>query len=273
VSDEILYEVEDPVALITLNRPDALNAWTSTMDDALSDAVRRAERDPKVVGIIITGAGRGFSAGADMKGLANLADAEPSEAGEASAFEAPDEGDFSGRFTYLLDVGKPIIAAVNGPVAGMSYPLALCCDLRFVSPKALFVTAFSQRGLVAEWGLSWLLPRLVGPSVALDLLYSSRRVDGAEAVELGLANRLVEADDLVAFSRRYIEDLAANGAPASFAAMKRQVYSQMHAGLGAAELDSQRLMAESFARPDFAEGVKSFTEKRLPNFGRVGGDG
>jgi enoyl-CoA hydratase/carnithine racemase len=180
------------------------------------------------------------------------------------------EGDFAGRFPSLMAIDKPIIAAVNGAVAGMAYPFALCCDLRVVTPDALFLTAFAQRGLIAEWGLSWVLPRLVGPAVALDLLFSSRRVKGEEALALGLANYLVEPDELLGFCRDYIVDLATRCSPASIAVMKRQVYEQLHAGLGSAERDAQRLMAASFGRPDFAEGVRSFVEKRSPQFPRLG---
>jgi enoyl-CoA hydratase/carnithine racemase len=271
VYDEILYDVDDPVAVITLNRPAALNAWTNTMETEIRDAMRRAEADSAVVGIVVTGAGRGFCAGADMNLLSDL-----TEGGEGSGLAAagpptrrPD-GDFGGRFPYVMTIDKPVIAAVNGAVAGMAFPFALCCDLRVVTPDALFITAFAQRGLIAEWGLSWLLPRLVGPAVALDLLFSSRRVNGEEAMGLGLANYLVAPEELLNFCREYIENLARSCSPASLAVMKRQVYEQLHRGLGAAEADSQELMIESFARPDFKEGVRSFLEKRPPSFDRLG---
>ena len=267
--EDIRYEVSDPVATITFNRPASLNAWTSKMDGEIKDALARAEADPAVVGIIITGEGRAFCAGADMNLLSNIA----SGGGDAAASleeesSAPSTGDFDGRFPYLMSIEKPIIAAVNGPVAGMAFPFALCCDIRVVSPDALFLTAFAQRGLIAEWGLSWLLPRLVGPAVALDLLFTSRRVGGQEAFDLGMANYIVEADELLAFCRTYIENLARSSSPASMAVMKRQVYEQLHQGLGAAEVDSQRLMVDSFRRPDFAEGVQSFLQKRPPEFAR-----
>ncbi len=277
---DILYDVDDPVATITLNRPDQLNAWTPRMGHEVEDAMRKAEADPSVVGIIVTGAGRGFCAGADMKGLSSLASGEGSAGGGADRGDESDAGgealigdgsDFGGRLMYPMAISKPVLAAVNGAVAGMAYPFVLAADIRVASRQALFVTAFAHRGLIAEWGLSWLLPRLVGPSAALDLLFSSRRVDGEEALRLGLVNYMVDADDLVPFCRRYIQDLAAKGSPASYAVMKRQVYEQMHRGLGAAEQESQQLMQESFDRPDFAEGVKSFTERRPPQFPRVGG--
>ena len=276
--EEILYEVTDPVATITLNRPASLNAWTNTMDSEIKDAIARANADRSVVGIIITGAGRAFCAGADMKTLSALTEGASPESANTSSNEtspndsrAPREadGDFSGRFPYLMMVDKPIIAAINGAVAGMAYPFSLCCDLRVVTPDAVFLTAFAQRGLIAEWGLSWLLPRLVGPSVALDLLMSSRKVRGEEALALGLANYLVQPDDLLGFCRRYIEQLAATSSPTSMAVMKRQVYEQLHEGLGVADAQAVRLMAESFTRSDFKEGVKSFLEKRPPSFGRL----
>ena len=277
--DEILYEVDDPVAVITLNRPDALNAWTDAMGGEITDAIQRAAADKSVVGIVVTGAGRAFCAGADMNLLSGIA-AGGDGGGVAAAPERArppegepgrdSDGDFAGRFPYLMTIDKPIIAAVNGAVAGMAYPFALCCDLRVVTPDALFLTAFAQRGLIAEWGLSWVLPRLVGPAVALDLLLSSRRVKGEEALALGLANYLVPPEELLDFCRNYIVDLATKCSPASMAVMKRQVYEQLHAGLGPAEREAQRLMVASFGRPDFKEGVTSFVEKRPPQFPRIG---
>jgi enoyl-CoA hydratase/carnithine racemase len=283
--EDIRYEVTDPVAVITLNRPQAMNAWTETMDREVRDALGRAAADRSVVGIVITGEGRAFCAGADMKTLSALSNSDASQrpdAGQTPTEPSPSknvderisrrDGDFDGRFPYLMAIDKPIIAAVNGAVAGMAFPFTLCCDFRVVTPDAVFLTAFAQRGLIAEWGLSWLLPRLVGPSVAMDLLISSRKVRGDEALRIGLANYLVDADQLLPFCRDYIEKLATACSPSSIAVMKRQVYEQLHSaggGLGVAELDSRRLMAESFERPDFAEGVKSFLEKRAPVFARL----
>jgi enoyl-CoA hydratase/carnithine racemase len=271
---QIRYEVADPVATITLDRPQALNAWTQRMGAEVRHAVHRAEVDPAVVGIVLTGAGRAFCAGADMNALSNLTQ------GGALDTDIPDElavppdpdrpDDLAGEYTYLLACRKPIIAAINGAIAGMAVPIAFCCDLRFMAGDAPMLTAFAQRGLIAEWGLSWLLPRLAGPSVALDLLLSSRRVSGTEAAALGLVNAAMPADEVLDHSCRYIEELADRCSPTSMAIMKRQVYAQLHDGLGSAERESQRLMVESFGRPDFAEGVSSFLEKRPPKFGRLG---
>jgi enoyl-CoA hydratase/carnithine racemase len=260
--EEILFEIDDPVAVITLNRPQALNAWTPSMEREVKDAVGIAERDPAVVGIIVTGAGRGFCAGADLKVLQEIQDSvEGGGVGQAGdGFDRllnPEAGDptwgedLRGTYTYLLSVPKPIIACINGPVAGMGVPIALSMDLRFMADDAVLLTAFAERGLIAEWGVSWLLGRLAGPSAALDLLISSRKVGAEEALALGLVNRVLPADQLVAEARAYIERLAERCSPASIAVMKRQVHQQANSGLGAAEKESVRLMTESYERPDF----------------------
>lgn len=272
--EQIIYEVSDPMATITLNRPDALNAWTNRMGAEVKHAVAAAEADKRVVAIVITGAGRGFCAGADLKGLQSLSaggaiDAVPAEFAAAAPGDPEANDDFRGTYTYLLSVRKPVIAAINGPVAGMAVPIVLACDIRFASDKALFTTAFSRRGLVAEWGLAWLLPRLVGPAHALDLLFSARRVDAEEACRLGLVNRVLPSDSLMGFVTDYVTELAKNCSPTSMMVMKRQVYEQLTARLGPAEKDAIELMIESFKRPDFREGVTSFVEKRTPKFDRV----
>jgi enoyl-CoA hydratase/carnithine racemase len=272
VYKDILYEVADPVATISLNRPDRLNAWTGRMGDELRHAVAQAEADSSVVAIVITGSGRGFCAGADMQSLKNL-----SEGGAAGAEEtdlSADPGDpglaeYRGRHSYLFSVRKPVIAVINGPCAGMGMPLVLSCDMRFASDRAIFTTAFSRRGLIAEWGLSWLLPLVVGPSHAFDLILSARRFDAAEAADLGMVNRVFPHDELMAETRAYIEDLATNCSPASLQIMKRQIYEDLTLSLDAAEKKAIKLMSASFDRPDFKEGVASFLEKRPPKFERI----
>lgn len=273
--EEIIYEVDDPVATITLNRPQALNAWTDRMGLEVRHAVAAAQGDPRVVGIVITGAGRGFCAGADMNRLSAVS------AGTYASETLPDDlaadpGDPSfgddlrlGTHTYLLSVPKPVIAAINGPVAGMAVPIVLACDLRFMAEDAVLVTAFAQRGLIAEWGISWLLPHLVGSAVALDLLFSSRKVTGVEAAALRLVNAALPRDEVLARAQQYVRDLAVTSSPASMAIMKRQVYQQLHAGMLEAEHEARQLMLESFGRPDFREGVDSFVERRPPNFKRL----
>jgi enoyl-CoA hydratase/carnithine racemase len=274
--EQIRYTVEDPVATITLNRPEVLNAWTDQMGFEVRHAVASAEHDRRVVGIVLTGAGRGFCAGADMRRLTAVS-AGDYQTDELPADLAADPGDpafgddlRSGTLTYLLSVPKPVIAAINGPVAGMAVPIVLACDMRFMASDAVLLTAFAQRGLVAEWGISFLLPRLVGPAAALDLLFSSRKVSGDEAARLGLVNAAMPGDQVLAHAQQYVRDLAATSSPTSMAIMKRQVYQQLHAGLLAAEREARELMVQSFGRPDFGEGVRSFTERRPPQFGRLG---
>ena len=269
---EIVYEVEDPVATITLNRPDALNAWTPTMEMELRDALTRAVADPAVVGIVLTGAGRAFCAGMDLKLLDAYA-AGDRDVLVADHVALPGEDwsdDLRGPYSFFLSLPKPIVAAINGPVVGMALAIVLACDLRFMADDAELATTFAERGLVAEYGLGWLLPKMVGPTVAMDLLFSARKVGGPEAVELGLANLSVPADQLLDVARAYVADLAARCSPASMATMKRQVYTHLHAGLGEAERESRRLMMASFERPDAAEGVRSFLKKRPPRFPRWG---
>ncbi|HUJ07177.1 MAG TPA: enoyl-CoA hydratase-related protein [Streptosporangiaceae bacterium] len=272
---EISYQVDDPVATITLNRPAVLNAWTDRMGFEVRHAVAAAERDPAVVGIVLTGAGRGFCSGADMNRLSALSAGEYTPEALADELRS-DPGDPSfgddlhlGTYTYLMSVPKPVVAAINGPVAGMAVPIVLACDIRFMAQDAIVTTAFAQRGLVAEWGTSWMLPRLVGTAVALDLLFSSRKITGTEAAALGLVNAALPAGEVLAHAQRYVCDLAATSSPLSMAIMKRQVYQQLHAGLLAAEREARALMLDSFGRPDFREGVQSFVQRRPPRFERL----
>lgn len=273
--DTIGYEVDDPAALITLNRPARLNAWTMTMAGELHDAVLRAGADRRVVGVIITGAGRAFCAGGDLKELKleDLSQLPPSDSNGHDQARPADASDVAGPFGYLMDLPKPVIAAINGPAVGMGAVLALWADLRFMASEAMLTMSFSQRGTVAESASSWLLPRLVGPAVALDLLLSSRRVAADEALRLGLVNDVAPAAGLTAMAREYIASLASTCSPASMAAMKRQVYSELHDGLAASARTSRRLLAEAASGGDIKEGWQAYLEKRPPRFARIGTDG
>jgi enoyl-CoA hydratase/carnithine racemase len=271
----ILYAVADPIATITLNRPDVLNAYTDQMGIELRDAFGRAERDQSVVGIVLTGAGRGFCAGADMNLLSELSGASGTKT-EPFLDTSPIPGDpgwgedLRGTYTYMLSIPKPVICVLNGAVAGMGLPIALACDLRFMSAEALITTAFASRGLIAEWGTSWLLAKLVGPATTLDLLYSARKIGGTEAEHMGLVNRTLPADQVLDYAVEYITGLAQTSSPTSMAVMKRQVYTELHRGLADAQGVAACYMMQSFESADFQEGVGSFLERRRPSFARIG---
>ena len=274
---DILYEVNDPVAIVTMNRPDVLNALTGRMMAEMRHAFAAAEKDPAVVGIVLTGAGRGFCAGADMGGLNATASGEGGVREDLSGLEAdpgnPDMGpNFDVTYSYLMALQKPLIAAINGPCAGLGVCYACLADMRVVERQAKFTSAFSQRGLIAEHGASWILPRLIGPGRALDLLWSARKFTGEEAKELGLAERLVEQGESLQVAIDYIKELASVVSPTSLKVIKAQVYRHLNMELGDAMKESNEWMAESLVREDFKEGVRSFMEKRLPEFKRVGED-
>jgi enoyl-CoA hydratase/carnithine racemase len=276
-NQETLYEVAKRVATITLNRPDKLNAWTTLMEQEVRAAMADAERDENVRVIVLTGAGRGFCAGADMsllstvatKGLDAAQRAQAVQSGEGAGFgsgEAGARADFQKKYSYFPALSKPVIAAINGPAVGLGLVIALYCDLRFASDAARFSTAFARRGLIAEYGMAWMLPRLVGHANALDLLFSARMIDAAEAFRIGLANQVYPCDVFQEKVREYAVELASNVSPRSLRVMKRQVYDAMFQTLGEAFDISEREMLASLRCEDFKEGVAHFVEKRAPIF-------
>jgi len=272
-NQETLYNVADRVATITLNRPDKLNAWTAIMEREVRSAIEEAERDENVRVIILTGAGRGFCAGADMSLLSSVAESGVDERvrkqASSSSTSGPVDGvraDFRKKYSYFPAVGKPVIAAINGPVVGLGLVIALYCDLRFASDAARFSTAFARRGLIAEYGLAWILPRLVGHANALDLLFSARMIDSAEALRMGLVNQIFPQDSFLAKVNEYARDVAANSSPRSTRIIKRQVYDAMFQTLEEAFDVAEREMLASLQCEDFKEGVAHFLEKRAPTF-------
>ncbi len=270
--EEILYEVSDWIATITLNRPDKLNAWTPRMEQEVRAAMSEAEKDDKVRVIILTGAGRGFCAGADMQvlntlsteGLEAVRHAQPQTSGGAGRDHV--RPDFQKQYSYFPAISKPIIAAVNGPTAGLGFVLMLYCDLRFASDQARFGTAFARRGLIAEHGISWMLPRLIGLANALDLLFSARMIDAQEALRMGLVSRLFPHEQLIAETRAYATELARLVSPRSLRVMKEQVYNAQFQTLAEAIEVANAEMLKSFECADFKEGIAHFLEKRAPVF-------
>ena len=272
--EHTLYDVSDRVATVTLNRPQKLNAWTRKMGSEVIDCMRRADADDEVRVIVITGAGRGFCAGADMDDLSSLSgsDLAGTDTQELLKRVVPDsdvEGarrDFRRTYSYFPAISKPVIAAVNGAAAGLGFIMMLYCDIRFASDKAKFTTAFSRRGLIAEHGISWMLPRLVGISGALDLLYSARLIKADEALCMGLVSRVVPHEELMATVGAYASELATKVSPRSLKVIKRQVYDALFETLSDAIDVANREMIASFHSEDFREGVAHFVEKRAASF-------
>jgi enoyl-CoA hydratase/carnithine racemase len=260
---EILYGVDKLVATITLNRPDKLNAWTAQMDTEVRHAIEQAAADDAVRAIVLTGAGRGFCAGADMSRLSKVASGETVRANPSG--NGHNTGNFDQRFSYFLAVPKPIFAAINGPIAGIAVCFSLFCDFRYMAEGAKLTTAFAKRGLIAEHGSSWMLPRLIGPMNALDLLYSARTVGTEEAERLGLVRRL-PADNFLQNVQSIARDLVTTSSPRSIGVIKRQVFQSYFESLAEAWAVADAEMVESFRSEDFKEGVAHFVEKRAAVF-------
>jgi enoyl-CoA hydratase/carnithine racemase len=268
--EHIQYEASEHVATITLNRPDRLNAWTATMNREVREAAAEAARDDAVRVIVLTGAGRGFCAGADMDLLGSISAGAPAGSVARSArpqpFDPASRPDFQTTYAFFPAVPKPVIAAINGPVAGLGLVIALYCDLRIASDTAVVTTAFSRRGLIAEHGISWALPRLVGLSNALDLMLSARKIDAAEALRMGLFNRVLPSASLMDGARAYARELATLVSPRSMRVMKRQLWDAQFQTLAEATAVADEEMRASFTTADFKEGVAHFVEKRAPTF-------
>ena len=273
---DILYDVNDRIAMITLNRPDRLNAHTQTMGKSVRHAMAEAAQDSNIRVVVLTGAGRGFCAGADMEVLTGIQGGARDDAAQptdvAHAFQSKygpslDEhfGDMR-RYAYFMRTPKPVIAALNGPAAGLGLIMALYADIRFASDKAVFTTSFSQRGLIAEHGISWLLPRTVGMAHAADLLFSARKVRADEALAMGLVSRVIPLPDLEAEVMAYATMLASEVSPRSLREMKREIWNAQFQGLGEAIDAANKDMRASFTSADFKEGVAHFVEKRPPAF-------
>ncbi|MBZ5608204.1 MAG: enoyl-CoA hydratase [Acidobacteriia bacterium] len=271
-NEETLYQVSDRIATITLNRPDKLNAWTATMEQEVRAAMSAAEKDDNVRVIVLTGAGRGFCAGADMSLLGSIAKEGLGQRtpenlfGQSNGQRQNVRPDFKQKYSYFPAIQKPVIAAVNGPAVGLGLIITLYCDLRFASDGARFGTAFAKRGLIAEYGLAWMLPRLVGHANALDMLFSARMVDANEALRMGLVNQVFPQDRFLDSVRAYAKEVANNVSPRSLRVIKDQVYNAMFQTLSEACETAGNEMIQSLQCEDFKEGVAHFLEKRAAAF-------
>ena len=267
------YVVRERVATITLHRPERLNAWTGRMHAEYRALLEQAARDPAVRVIVVTGSGRGFCAGADSRALEGHVERGGYDAGLGDDVAMPGYGvrpEFDADFAYQFGIPKPIIAAVNGPAAGVGFVLACYCDLRFAARGAKLTTSHGRLGLPAEYGLSWLLPRLIGVARAADLLLSSRVVLAEEAEQMGLVNQVLAPGELIAHTEAYAGALAREIAPSSLAATKMQLYRDLHLDAASSVRDAEMRMAEMMQGADFAEGVAALTEKRTPDFPDAG---
>ena len=269
---EVIYSVEQGVAVVTLNRPDRLNAMTLIMAGEIRAAMQQASDDDEVRVIVLTGAGRGFCAGADAARLQGRVSGIAVEEEEALPFTGAIEGGldlpqaFAAKYAWIATVPKPVIAAVNGPAVGVGMVLPMFADIRFASDTARFGTAFSKRGLVPEYGLGWLLPRLIQPSKAFDLLYTARLVDADEAVDMGLVDKVFPTNELLPAVMDYARELATAVSPRSNRVVKRMVYQGLDQGFDSAMEQCLADMADAQKSDDFKEGIAAWKDKRVPIF-------
>ncbi|AEI81597.1 enoyl-CoA hydratase PaaG (plasmid) [Cupriavidus necator N-1] len=266
----IRCEVADQIAVITLNRPDRLNAWNAEMEAGLRAALERCRDDREVRVIVLTGAGKAFCAGADLSAARARLTASGPQCAVGTAAPMPDDAtareDFDQRYSYLLAIGKPIICALNGAAAGVGLVLALYCDIRYASHDARLVPAFVRRGLAAEHGIAWILPRLIGLSRALEWLISGRSMSAQEADQAGLVSAVLEADGFLPAVLERAATLATLCSPSAMAAAKRQSYLALGQTLGESVALAEREIAASLQGSDFREGVAAFLDKRQPSF-------
>jgi enoyl-CoA hydratase/carnithine racemase len=232
------------------------------MEREVRSAMLEADKTDSVRAVVLTGEGRGFCAGADMSLLQDVA--EQGSAGRIAHTHT--SGDFAQKYSYFPALSKPVIAAINGPVVGLGLVLTLYCDLRLASDSAKFSTAFARRGLIAEYGIAWMLPRIAGLPNAIDLLFSARTIDAAEALRIGLVNQVFPQETFAARVRAYVSELVSLSSPRSLGVMKRQIYAGLSQTLADASQLAERELLKSLDCEDFKEGVAHFREKRVPRF-------
>ena len=266
--DPVLLDIDNRVATITLNRPDRLNAWTGRMHTEYRRLLKVAENDTAARVIVVTGAGRGFCAGGDSEALEGHVARGFYDDGIKEPPATPGFGvrpEFDQSFAYHYGLTTPVIAKVNGPAAGVGLVLACFADLRFAAAEAKITTAFAKLGICAEYGLSWVLPRLVGVTAAADLLFTGRTFTAADA-PTGLFNRVVPRAELDEVADQQVRWLADQVSPASVRATKAQLYADLHRDIGSAVAESEQLLLKMMSEADYAEGVAAYTERRPPNF-------
>ncbi|GAA5232965.1 enoyl-CoA hydratase [Verticiella sediminum] len=264
--------VQDGVALIRLNRPERGNSWTHRMNAEYRWLMKSHDANPDVRVIVVTGSGRQFCVGADFRALEHHQESTKDYVQSARELELANPGsdvheEFEHELVWHWGLNKPVIAAVNGACAGIAVSLAAFCDLRYAAAGAKFTAATSKLGLPAEYGLSWVLPRLIGLAPAVDLLFTGRVALAEEMHTLGFVHDVLAADDFEAQVLARARTFAATVSPIAVRAAKRQIYAeQMHLQPGRAVEDARQLTGELLKHPDCREGVKAMQEKRAPSF-------
>jgi enoyl-CoA hydratase/carnithine racemase len=256
---EIIYEKADRVATVTFNRPNALNAYTPTLGLEMKTALHEADADNEIGAIIVTGAGRAFCSGFDVKlgAQANKA----ARSGESRGYS-----EIHDNFGYMHQLGTPIIGAINGHCVFMGFAMTLFFDFRFLADNAKYGALFSQKGLALEQGAGWMLSRLVGVMRAADVAITGRLLPPEEALAMGLVNRVVAADRLMTVTREFARDIAHNCAPTAAAQAKRAIYRDLSTDFPAAyQASCQDAMKQNLTE-DFKEARRSMAEKRPPRF-------
>ena len=268
---DIIYEKSDRIATVTFNRPEKMNAWTPKMGVETRAAMMDADRDPDVGAIIVTGAGRAYCAGADMGALSEISAGRASATGgNAAAVEdewlKQQRPDYRSQYSYILALTKPVIGAINGACVGLGFTTCLYQDIRIASENARMGLIFVQRGLAIEHGSSWMLPRIVGVARAAELAVTGRLVDADEALRIGLVNRVVPADKLMATAREVAGHIANNCSPLGVAEAKKLIWRHLFTDLATAIRDNDESMSMMTRSEDFKEGVRAFIEKRPARF-------
>jgi enoyl-CoA hydratase/carnithine racemase len=267
------YEVDaQGLATIWLNRPHRMNAWTGRLHTEYRHLLERANDDSKVRAIIVTGVGKGFCVGGDSQALSGHADRGAYSPGISEDIAKPGYGTdprFDASFAYHFGLDKPVIAAMNGPAAGVGLALACFADLRFAVPGVKFTTAHGKLNLPAEYGLSWMLPKIVGLGRANDLLLTSRVFTSDEALTLGFVNQIFEPEALMVQTREYAHQLIASVSPNSLRQTRWQIYKDLHRDVASAVIESERLIEDMAKEEDFKEGIAALVEKRPPRWPSV----
>ena len=264
------FEVdEEGIATIWLSRPKRMNAWTGRMHTEYRYLLSKAEQDKGVRGIVVTGRGKGFCVGGDSEALSGHIEKGGYDSGTNGEIEWPGYGvsdDFDALFAYHYGLSKPIVAAINGPVAGVGLALACFVDIRFAVPGIKLTTAHGKLNLPAEYGLSWVLPRLVGLGRASDLLLTSRAFYSEEALAMGLVNQLFDSVNIVQQARGYLHEMVRAVSPNSIKQTRWQIYKDLHRDAASSVEDSEKLLKEMMKEQDYQEGVQAFLGKRNPKW-------